>query len=215
MLKRFSAFAAAVVLILLLCSCGMSASDAQTYVKGHLDSVYLNIHSEKYLELTGLDISECKNDYAHGIEQEVEYFLSYAQIEGVSDETVERINRMYRQIYPHSKYEVGEVTKGSDRIFVNVTIYPIDVIVKAYDNGIEAFTEEFGRRADAGEFDDISDAEREELWADGIISAVEAQLDSVGYLEPVTISAQIIEEDGYYVLSEDDLRRIDELIIQY
>ena len=122
---------------------------------------------------------------------------------------------MYRQIYPHSKYEVGEVTKGSDRIFVSVTIYPIDVIVKAYDNGIEAFTEEFGRRADAGEFDDISDAEREELWADGIISAVEAQLDSVGYLEPVTISAQIIEEDGYYVLSEDDLRRIDELIIQY
>lgn len=51
--------------------------------------------------------------------------------------------------------------------------------------------------------------------ADGIISEVEKNLDSIGYLEPVDISLQVISDNDKYSLSYDDLVRMDELIIQY
>ena len=66
-----------------------------------------------------------------------------------------------------------------------------------------------------GEFDKLSDSEREELWADGIITEVEKNLDNIGYLDPVTISLQVIIEDDGYSIVDDDLVRMDELVISY
>ena len=74
----------------------------------------------------------------------------------------------------------------------------------------------YGRqRARKGEFDKLSDSEREELWADGIITEVEKNLDSIGYLDPVTISLQVIIENDGYSIVDDDLVRMDELVISY
>ena len=73
----------------------------------------------------------------------------------------------------------------------------------------------YGERARKGEFDKLSDSEREELWADGIITEVEKNLDNIGYLDPVTISLQVIIEDDGYSIVDDDLVRMDELVISY
>ena len=107
------------------------------------------------------------------------------------------------------------MTRSSDRFLVSVTVYPIDVISRAEENGITDFEKSYGERASRGEFDKLSDSELEELWADGIISEVEKNLDSVGYLDPVTISLQVIIEDDGYSVSDDDLVRMDELVISY
>lgn len=61
----------------------------------------------------------------------------------------------------------------------------------------------------------LSDSEREELWADGIITEVEKNLDNIGYLDPVTISLQVIIENDGYSIVDDDLVRMDELVISY
>ena len=55
----------------------------------------------------------------------------------------------------------------------------------------------------------------EELWADGIITEVEKNLDNIGYLDPVTISLQVIIENDGYSIVDDDLVRMDELVISY
>ena len=81
--------------------------------------------------------------------------------------------------------------------------------------GIERFEKSYGERARKGEFDKLSDSEREELWADGIITEVEKNLDNIGYLDPVTISLQVIIEDDGYSIVDDDLVRMDELVISY
>lgn len=96
-----------------------------------------------------------------------------------------------------------------------MTVYPIDVISKAKENGIDDFEKSYGERARKGEFDKLSDSEREELWADGIITEVEKNLDNIGYLDPVTISLQVIIEDDGYSIVDDDLVRMDELVISY
>jgi len=43
----------------------------------------------------------------------------------------------------------------------------------------------------------------------------EERLDSVDYLEPETISIQIVQQEGAYRISETDVKRIDTLLIKY
>ncbi len=215
MVKRISAFAAVLCCAFILCSCSVSRSQISAYVRGTLDSVYLNKNSAEYLEMIGGTAEECEAEYKQYIANEVEYFKSCMDIDEVSEGTYQRMVKIFETLYSNSKYEVGEVTKSSDRFLVSVTVYPIDVIYRAEEGGIAAFQKFFSERASRGEFDSLSDAEREELWADGIISEVEKNLDSIGYLEPVDISLQVISDNDKYSLSYDDLVRMDELIIQY
>ena len=177
--------------------------------------MYLNKNSEEYLDMVGSTVAECEKEYEQYIRNEVEYFKDFMDISNVSDETYQRMADICKKLYSKCKYEVGEVTKSSDRYLVSVTVYPIDVISKAEEENIPAFEKEFGDKMANGELDELTDLEREELWADGIISAVESEMDNLGYLEPVTISLQVIEEEDGYILSSDDLVRMDELVIQY
>ena len=193
----------------------VSRSQISAYVRGTLDSVYLNKNSAEYLKMIGGTAEECEAEYKQYIANEVEYFKSCMDIDEVSEGTYQRMVKIFETLYSNSKYEVGEVTKSSDRFLVSVTVYPIDVIYRAEEGGIAAFQKSFSERASRGEFDSLSDAEREELWADGIISEVEKNLDSIGYLDPVDISLQVISDNDKYSLSYDDLVRMDELIIQY
>lgn len=215
MAKRVCVCAAVLSLLIALCSCSASRSHIGAYVQGSLDSMYLNKNSEEYLDMVGSTVAECEKEYEQYIRNEVEYFEDFMDISNVSDETYQRMADIFKKLYSKCKYEVGEVTKSSDRYLVSVTVYPIDVISKAEEENIPAFEKEFGDKMANGELDELTDLEREELWADGIISAVESEMDNLGYLEPVTISLQVIEEEDGYILSSDDLVRMDELVIQY
>ena len=62
---------------------------------------------------------------------------------------------------------------------------------------------------------EMEPAELEEKWAGQILDLFEARLDSVDYLEPETISIQIVQQEGAYRISETDVRRIDTLLIKY
>ena len=215
MVTRISACAAVLSLLIVFCSCSASRSHIGAYVQGSLDSMYLNKNSEEYLEMVGSTVAECEKEYEQYIRNEVEYFEAFMDISNVSDETYQRMADIFKNLYSKCRYEVGEVTKSSDRYLVSVTVYPIDVISKAEEEKIPAFEKAFGDKMANGKFDKLSDLEREELWADGIISAVGSEMDNLGYLEPVTISLQVIEEEDGYILSSDDLVRMDELVIQY
>ncbi len=215
MVKRISALAAVLCCVFMLCSCTASRSQIGAYVRGTLDSMYLNKNSAEYLEMVGSTAEECETEYQQYVRDEVEYFKMCMDIDEVSDETYQRMVKIFETLYAYCKYEVGEVTRSSDRFLVSVTVYPIDVISRAEENGITDFEKSYGERASRGEFDKLSDSELEELWADGIISEVEKNLDSVGYLDPVTISLQVIIEDDGYSVSDDDLVRMDELVISY
>lgn len=215
MVKRISALAAVLLCVFMLCSCTASRSQIGAYVRGTLDSVYLNENSDEYLESVGGTAEECEPQYQQYIRDEVEYFKMCMDIDAVSDATYQRMVKIFETLYAHCKYEVGEVTRSSDRFLVSVTVYPIDVISKAEENGIDNFEKSYGERARKGEFDKLSDSEREELWADGIITEVEKNLDNIGYLDPVTISLQVIIENDGYSIVDDDLVRMDELVISY
>lgn len=65
MVKRISALAAVLLCVFMLCSCTASRSQIGAYVRGTLDSVYLNENSDEYLESVGGTAEECETQYQH------------------------------------------------------------------------------------------------------------------------------------------------------
>lgn len=205
----------ALLLVGTLTGC-LSNFDAQAYVQGNMDVVYLNKISEEYLETVTNTKEELESIYQQGIEVEAEYFTSYFEIdlENAPEDTMDKIVELYKKIYAHSKYEIGEAEKSGDDYLVNVTVYPMDIMQKVVKEDWAEFEKEFVGKAE--QLESMTDAEYEALWCEGIFGLFEARVNSIGYLTPETISIKITKDnDGVYVISDNDFGRIDALIIQY
>lgn len=203
-----------------LAGCGSSFS-ADGLVKGNLDLIYLNQYTEDYLKSVDMTAEEADAEYEAGIAVEVEYFASYFDIVlDACDATIEsQLTEMYHRIYDHSKYEVGGVSKNGDTFLVQLTVYPIDIMQKVQEEDAEGFINDWSARLESGEFDpEDADYETklETAWAQAIIDMMNARIDTIGYLEPQTISVQVNKnENDLYVINDSDFSRIDSLIIQY
>lgn len=215
-IKVIAIVLAAVLCMGLLSGCG--SFSATELVKNNLDLIYLNQYTDDYLTRVGLDKEQADQEYEDGLEVESEYFANTFDIDLdiCGDEIRQQIIDLYRQIYTHSKYEVGAESRSGDTYLVQLTVYPIDIFQKVNDEDAEAFLADMQERADAGEFVNMTDDEYEVVWAQAIIDMVSARIDSIGYLDPQTISVQVVKgEDNVYVIDDSDFNRIDSLIISY
>ena len=202
--------------LLSLTSCG--GFDAKALLQGNLDVIYLGTYDEEYLASVEMTREEAEATYQEGIETEAAFFCDYFDVDGnaLNISAQQEILDMYKQIYQHSKYEVGEVTRNSDTYLVELTIYPMDIIQKFTDEDSDAFLDSWQNRLDTGEFDLYTDEEFERAWSHEIVTLISARLDNISYLDPETISVQIAQDDdGYYVITDNDFQRIDGLIIAY
>ncbi len=202
--------------LLTLTACG--GFDAKALVQGNLDVIYLGTYDQDYLDMVEITEEEAEASYNEGIENEATFFCDYFDVDwdALTAEGQQAILDMYKQIYQHSKYEVGEVTRNSDTYLVELTVYPIDIIKKFVDEDSDFFLDSWQHRLDTGEFDLYTDEEFEQAWASEIVTLISARLDNIGYLDPETISVQIAQDDdGYYVITDNDFQRIDELMIAY
>lgn len=212
----------AVILVLVMCAalltgCG-SKVPAKDLVQGNLDAVYLGKFSSDYLKLVGSNEEKAKDDYDTGIDNEVEYFAAYFNIDldMCDDDIRDEIADLYHEIYAKSKYEVGSETGSDDKYLVELTVYPIDIFQKVTDDDADNFNAMWQARIDDGDFNDMSDEEYEEAWANAIIDLVKSRISTIGYLDPQTISVQVTkDDDGVYSIDEGDFQRIDMLMIQY
>lgn len=217
-LKLFSILAVMALCLTGLAACGGGGFDPAALLKGNLDVIYLGTCDDSHLEAVSLTKEEAQEYYEDGIQVEAEYFANYfdCDYDNLSDTTKQKIVDMYKQIYSHSKYEVGDVSKNGETYLVSLTVYPIDIMSKYLDEDYDNFYAAMEERANNGEFAEMSDEEFDDAWMTAIIDGVSARLDSIDYLDAQTISVQIAKDaDGYYTVAENDFTRIDELIIQY
>ena len=213
--KVFALVLSAVLCLAVLAGCGSSFS-ATELVKGNLDLIYLNQYSDTYLKSVDLTKEEANQQYEDGIAVEVDYFCNYFNVVLDScDDTIEpQITEMYHQIYDHSKFEVGGESKNGDTYLVELTVYPIDIFQKFVEEDWETYLSQWQERYLAGEF--ASEEEAETDWAQGLIDLVNARMDSIGYLDPQTVSVQVTKgEDGLYSIDNNDFSRIDGLMVAY
>lgn len=217
-MKKVLALVLGAVLCLgVLAGCGSSFSAADL-VQGNLDLIYLNKYTEDYLKSVDLTASQADEQYEAGIAVEVDYFSTYFELVLEScDESIEpQLIEMYHQIYDHSKYEVGGVSKNGDTYLVELTVYPIDIMQKVVEEDLDGFLTTWSERISAGEIDVNDEAALETAWAQSVIDLVSARISTIGYLDAETISVQVVKnEEGVYTIDDSDFSCIDSLIISY
>lgn len=214
---RCAAVTAALCVLSILLLSGCSSFSSGDYVQSNLDLIYLDQYTDESLQQVNLSEDEAHQKHEDKITAEAQTFASYFAIELDScDSSVqERIHTLYQQIYPNSKYVIGSPATSDGVYLVPVTIYPIDIIDKAMENSA-AFSESWQARIDAGEFTALSETEYETAWANAILDLVSENQDTIGYLEPQTISVQVTkDDDGAYHMDESEFQRINSLIIDY
>ena len=234
--QRIMALAAAAVMALSLTACrdgGLSPDDAKKCVQVELDTTYkgdFKGFKEFYSNVTDDD---AKEQYDANIEGEADYFFSIAGCVDPEDQSsiVEpsemqlfRARSLYKQIYAKSDYTVASASKQDDGTFsVKVNIKPLNILNLVVDNMEEHFAD-FTAKYDALDLEAMSDEDflnwYRTVYApdyyDTLLDLLEAQIPNIGYEEERSIVVQVQQsEDKSLFISTDDLRNLDNLIMDY
>ncbi len=216
--KRLAAavFALSLLGTLSACGGGLSEKDAEAYVKGHLDAIYLGTCSQEYIDLVeDMTEAEAKEMYQNNVTWEAEILLQdFLDVDYPTDEMVERSEKLIETIYSKAKYQVGSGTKTKDGDFVvEVTVSPIEVLYLLTDEDVFDALDQSG----------YGEAETEEQMAEAdavygmlMLDKLEELLPQMSYGKDQIIMLQLKPDDeGYYVLVETGIQKVDEVMIDY
>lgn len=219
-MKKTLAFLLVLALALSLAACGSGLGvGVNMLVQGNIDGLYLGKFDDAYLKLINSTEAECRKDYLDGLEVEAEYFAHYFNIEVLDDDLKAEIVDLYKEIYFHSQYTVGDASKLDDNTYaVKVTISPIDIVdlvVEDFDSGMEGFYTQYAD-ADPSAMTDEEYAQYDRDWAEAILAMFYKRLPKLGYKEEQSIAIQVVKgADGRWGISDNDMVSIDSLMIYY
>lgn len=226
--KRMLAVILAAVLALGLIACGATEPQddepsmeelTALLVQGNLDEIYLGKASEEYLNLIGSTEEEARETYEDGLSYEAEYFADYFDIDILSDPIKAQIIDLYREIYSHVRYTVGNVSKLDDNTYVvKVEVEPINVMELATDSEDEVTASFFEKYADADpeSMTDDEYAAYDADWAQTMIAMVKDQIPLLAYKPAVSLAVQVVQSDeGIWQISDSDIADLDEQMIYY
>lgn len=198
-----------------LCACGGTKIDAEAFTDQAMQARLTGEADEEYAKLAGIKKDDVAAAYEQVLKDEQAYFASYFDIDLslCSEETAQRIIGLYRKLFPKGEYEVGVSTQSGESYLVSLTLMPMDIVRQVREKDWQQFQMDWV--ADYERLYEMEPAELEEEWANRILDLFDERLDSVGYLEPETISIQIVQQEGAYRISETDVKRIDTLLIKY
>jgi hypothetical protein len=232
MKRRIVAIALALVLIVALSACGSDTNAIKTLVQGNIDTIYLGQYDQDYMELTGETEETLNQQYEDGLDVEAQYFCSYFSIvdssagetyDDVSDDIKQQIIDMYKEIYSHAKFTVGEVAAMQDGNYtVQVTVSPINIIrlaMEAVESGGSNPYNDFTTETASLDFASMTTEQYAEYcknYAQACIDLVKSQMSNIGYEEDKTQSLQVQKDsDGLYSINADDWAVFDTYVIYY
>ncbi len=216
MIKRKNAlFLLAIIFILAAFLTGCSKFDCSGYIQAMLDSIYKGNH-EAYADITHVSESDLALNYEEGINAEIEALISYMNIAEyssfVNEDTRENARNMFKNIYQHADYTVGEADESG---FVTVTIRPIDIYQLA-DADLTEYNSTFYARNENGEFAAMDDETFYSSYIQGAIDILSSYLDQIGYTAPRDVTVHVIADENHvYSITEDEILQLDRYIIDY
>lgn len=201
------------VCLLSLTGCGQKKKTAyQNYVKNLLDVNYKGDYANYVKENKGNETDalamyqECRSNLSNQLI--THYNLNTNQSVDVN----ETFSDVAASIYQAAKYDVSESYKENGDYYVDVTIYPLDILSQSYDE-ILSYIEAFNKDVDAGVYNDVTKEVYNEKFASGIASILSANAENPEYKDAVVVKALITDDGEYYSISADSLKEIDKAII--
>ena len=206
--KRLLLLALAFVMAFSLTSCGTKKSRYQAYVRGLITANYLGIPSE-YVKMTGSSEEDAESLYLQNVTRLADNLSSYFGLDISGDaELAPAMVDLARQIYSKAKFEVGEAYKDNNINYVDVTIYPINILEQV-DPDVSAYIEKINAGAEAGDYNNYTKEEYEYEVASGIIGILADAANEIEYCEPETVTVRIITSEDSYYIGNEDFRAID------
>lgn len=201
------------VCLLSLTGCGQKKKTAyQNYVKNLLDVNYKGDYANYVKENKGNETDalamyqECLSNLSNQLI--THYNLNTNQSVDVN----ETFSDVAASIYQAAKYDVSESYKENGDYYVDVMIYPLDILSQSYDE-ILSYIEAFNKDVDAGVYNDVTKEVYNEKFASGIASILSANAENPEYKDAVVVKALITDDGEYYSISADSLKEIDKAII--
>lgn len=196
-----------------LCSCaGKKKTVYQSYVQNLLDVNYKGIYTN-YIKENGGKEADADNMHLDCVNQLAEQLISHYSLDNAQSLSIkERFLEIAELIYSKTNYSVSESYHEGSDYYVDVTIYPANVLNQSYDD-IIAYIDQFNADVDAGVYNNHTKEQYEETFAKGLADILERNANSMEYLDPVTIKVAIIDDGTYYSISAEDLISIDRQMI--
>jgi hypothetical protein len=198
---------------MLLSGCGQNKKTAyQQYIQNLLDVNYKGIFTS-YVNDNGGNESDAINMYEDCTSHLSEQLIAHYNLNtNKSVDVNSTFTSVAKDIYGAAKYDVSEAYKENGAYYVDVTVYPMDILEQSY-NDIMSYIETFNTDIANGVYNDYTEEEYGNTFALGIASILSEQAKNMSYKEPVVIKA-LLEDDGeYYSISKESLAEIDAAVI--
>ena len=208
----------AVCVLLCMCmllgvsGCGSKSSNYKAYVKSLISANYLGI-TDEYAKMTGANEEDAEALYLQNVTRLADNLSIYYGLEIGSDpELAPAMVDLSKKIYGKTKFEINRVYTDNNIDYVELTIYPIDIINQTNAQVVE-YVEKFNAAVDNGDYNNYSKEEYEYEFASGIIGILAGAVNDIEYGEPEVITVRIITSGDTYYIGNEDFRNIDRCIL--
>lgn len=198
----------------LLSGCGDSNKESRfkNYIQSVITANYLGT-SDEYIKTTGANRTDAEALYLQNANRLANNLNAYYGLAISSDsELAPRMEEVAKQVYSRIRYDVAPARMENGIYYVDVTIYPINILNDTHDYVTE-YVGRFNKKVSAGEYNDYTREEYRHEFAAGIIDILEEGAKKLTYRDPQTVTVRIIEGKDSYYISDDDFRAIDALVI--
>lgn len=180
----------------------------QTYMQNILDVNYKGSF-DGYVD----DNDGSKDDAQAMYDDTIDYLSDqlinhYSLANADSDEVKSIFNETAKTIYSRAKYEVSQAYKNGDDYYVDVTVYPMDILNQAFDD-VFAYIEESNKKIAAGDFNNTEKEDYEAQFAQGVADIIQGKSSSMEYRSPVVVSVKITDDGDYYCADPSGLSQVD------
>ncbi len=210
--KRLTIMLLSFALLFSLTGCEKGKSEHyQTYVESLISANYLGVYSE-YMNCTKSSEEDADAMYLQNVSRLADNLSAYYGLEITNDDVATSLMTLSKSIYSKTRFEVSPAYKDNNVYYVDVTVYPMDIIRNTNDK-VLAYVQDFNNRVAAGEFNNYEKSDYETSFASGLILILTEACDSMTYRDPVTIKARIITSKDTFYISNDDFRAIDAAVL--
>jgi hypothetical protein len=179
-----------------------------SYVKSLIALNYIS-DDDKDAKKAGATETDATSFYDDNVQRLADSLQTYYGV-NISDapEMEDEYIELAKHIYSKVNYSVDRVYKGTSSYYVDVTIYPMDILNQCTDD-VNAYVEVFNNAVASGSYNEYTLNEYETIFSRGLIDILfEASLE-MQYADPVTVTVEIIEEGNTYKIADSDFLAID------
>ena len=198
-----------IVAVSILCGCGgMSAKDAQSYLKSVLDASYKGEFGT-YIDWTKSTKEEAKKLYEANIDVAIEE--SGLENLGLSEELLANYKQLYEDVINLVQYEVGEAEETGDKEYtIDVTLEPFIGFEGIQEETETAVKEELTKMPEIPDQSTI-----DEMYYQKLYDVMAEKVAAPEYGDTVTVTVTVKpDSEGVYFIDQADMAALDEAMFK-